>query len=174
MDSHNINLFPKGFARRAFMVAILWLLFAFFPGQTVIAKNAEHLFHPIIVKAASRHQVDPALIKAIIMAESGYDPDAVSKRGARGLMQLMPRTAKELGVKDSFDPEHNINGGVKYFKQLLDKFEGKVRLAVAAYNAGIRKVKKYGGIPPFKATRRYVRKVFKYYQHYKKQESGNA
>ncbi|MCD6224380.1 MAG: lytic transglycosylase domain-containing protein, partial [Deltaproteobacteria bacterium] len=101
--------------------------------------------------------------------ESGYNPKALSKKGARGLMQLMPRTAKWLGVVDSFNPEHNINGGVRYLKQLLKQFDGDVELALAAYNAGSRNVRQYNGVPPFKATKFYITKVFKYYDIYKKQ-----
>lgn len=126
-------------------------------------------FHPIIIEVAGRHEVDPALVRAIIMAESGYNPKAVSKRGAKGLMQLMPRTARSLGVEDIFDPEHNINAGVEYFKRLLNQFDGNVKLALAAYNAGSRKVKKYKGIPPFNATKIYIKKVFEYYEFYKEQ-----
>jgi len=121
------------------------------------------------MEVAGRHEMDPALIKAIIMAESGHNPKAVSKRGAKGLMQLMPLTAKSLGVEDVFDPEHNIKAGVVYFKKLLNQFNGDVKLALAAYNAGSRKVRKYKGIPPFRATRIYIRKVFKYYELYKEQ-----
>ncbi|MGD8982969.1 MAG: lytic transglycosylase domain-containing protein [Desulfobacteraceae bacterium] len=132
-------------------------------------KTKDKLFNPIIIEVAGRHEMDPALIKAIIMAESGHNPKAVSKRGAKGLMQLMPITAKSLGVKDVFNPEHNIKAGVFYFKKLLNQFNGDVKLALAAYNAGSRKVKKYKGIPPFKATRIYIRKVFKYYELYKEQ-----
>jgi len=124
-------------------------------------------YEKIIVKAANTHQIDPALIKAIIMAESRYNPTAVSKRGARGLMQLMPVTAKSLGVKDSFNPEDNINGGVMYFKRLLDRFDGDVTLALAAYNAGSRYVRKYGGVPPFRQTQTYIAKVFRYHKRYK-------
>ena len=124
-------------------------------------------FDPIITQAARQHQVDPALIKAIIMAESGYNPDALSKKGAQGLMQLMPNTAKWLGVKDSFNPEYNIHGGVKYFKRLLVQFDGDVELALAAYNAGSKRVRQYNGVPPFTATRYYITKVFKYYEYYK-------
>jgi soluble lytic murein transglycosylase-like protein len=131
--------------------------------------RSEKLYYPAIHEAADKYQVDPALIKAIIKAESGYNPEALSHRGAIGLMQLMPSTAKSLGVEDCFNPKHNINGGVKYFSQLLDRFNGNVRLALAAYNAGSRYVKKYRGIPPFKATRIYVKKVIEYYQNYKKQ-----
>jgi soluble lytic murein transglycosylase-like protein len=130
-------------------------------------KKAERLFHPIILNAASRYQVDPDLIKAIIMAESGYNPRAISKRGAKGLMQLMPKTAQALGVEDSFNPGQNISGGVRYFKQLVNQFDGDIKLALAAYNAGSSKVRYYRGIPPFKATKYYIKKVFKYYQLYK-------
>lgn len=133
----------------------------------VRGKQAEHLFRPIIMRVAHRHQVDPAMVKAIIMAESSFNPKAISRRGAAGLMQLMPNTAKSLGVIDVFDPENNINAGVLYFKRLLKEFRGDVKLALAAYNAGSRKVKEYQGIPPFKTTRIYIKKVFEYYRHYK-------
>jgi len=110
---------------------------------------------------------------AIIMAESSYNPKAISKKGAKGLMQLMPTTAKSLGVKDIFNPEHNINAGVRYFKKLLNQFNGDVELALAAYNAGSRKVREHRGIPPFGATKYYIKKVIKYYRHYKTQlDSG--
>jgi soluble lytic murein transglycosylase-like protein len=132
-------------------------------------KKAERVLHPIVIQAASRHQVDPALIKAIIMAESGYNTRAISKRGAKGLMQLMPATAHALGVEDAFNPKQNISGGVRYFKQLVVQFDGDVKLALAAYNAGSRNVRHYQGIPPFKATRYYIKKVFKYYEIYKDQ-----
>ncbi len=131
---------------------------------------ADTPFHNIIVQAADRHDVDPAIIKAIIKAESSYNPRAVSHCGAKGLMQLMPETAGTLGVENIFDPRHNIEGGTKYFRQLLDRFDGDTRLALAAYNAGIRKVLKYNGVPPFRATKNYIRKVLKYYQHYKASE----
>lgn len=130
-------------------------------------KKSVHKFHPIILEAADQYQIEAALIKAIIMAESGYNPWAISEKGAIGLMQLMPRTAESLGVEDIFDPEHNINAGVKYYKQLLEKFKGDVKLALAAYNAGAESVLKYQGIPPFKTTQYYVKKVFEYYQYYK-------
>ena len=134
----------------------------------IISRNsAERLFQPIVIKAANRHNVDPAMVMAIIMAESSYNPKAISKKGARGLMQLMPNTARSLGVKDSFNPEHNINAGVRYFKKLLNQFEGDVELALAAYNAGSRKVREHRGIPPFGATKVYVKKVIKYYKYYK-------
>jgi hypothetical protein len=121
-------------------------------------------FEEDILQAAQTYQVDPALIHAIIMAESSYNPRAVSHRGAQGLMQLMPTTAKWLGIEDSFDPAMNIDGGVRYFKRLLDRFDGDVKLALAAYNAGSRYVRKYGGVPPFKATRIYIKKVLHYHR----------
>ena len=129
----------------------------------------EHLFHPIIIQEANRHEVDPALVKAIIMAESGYNPNAISKKGAKGLMQLMPLTAQALGVEDAFNPKQNISGGVRYFKQLVNRFDGDVKLALAAYNAGSRKVRHYQGVPPYKSTHYYIEKVFKYYELYKDQ-----
>jgi len=131
--------------------------------------KSELLYHPIILQAADRYQVDPAIVKAIIMAESSFNPRAVSKKGAKGLMQLMPETAEEMGVKDIFNPEHNINGGVRYYKKLLQRFKGDVKLALAAYNAGLKKVKEHKGVPPFKSTRYYIKKVFEYYRYYKNQ-----
>ena len=131
--------------------------------------EGEGPYQSIINQTAHRHQVDPALVKAIIMAESGYNPKAISEKGAMGLMQLMPETAEALGVEDSFNPEHNIEGGVRYFKQLIIQFDGDVTLALAAYNAGSKTVRNYQGIPPFKATQFYIEKVFKYYLLYKHQ-----
>ena len=131
-------------------------------------------FHGIIVQVAGRYEVDPSLIRAIIFAESGYNPRAKSKKGARGLMQLMPSTAKSLGVEDIYDPEENIDGGVRYFRSLLDRFDGDVQLALAAYNAGSRHVRNYEGIPPFKATRRYIKKVLKFHEKFKMQKSAGA
>jgi len=129
----------------------------------------EKRYDPLIQQAADQYEVDPAMVKAIIMAESSFNPKAVSKWGARGLMQLMPVTARELGVKDSFNPEHNINGGVKYFSKLMNRFNGDVTLALAAYNAGTRKVLKFRGVPPYKETKNYIKKVIKYYKHYQGQ-----
>lgn len=129
-------------------------------------------FQRHVLRASQTYAVDAALIRAIIMAESSNNPKAVSHRGARGLMQLMPRTAKWLGVEDSFNPAHNIDGGVRYFRQLLDRF-GDEKLALAAYNAGSRHVRNYGGVPPFKATRQYIKKVLEYRQHYKNEMTRN-
>ena len=142
------------------------------PAPERVAPREPIPFHGIIVQVAGRYEVDPHLIRAIIFAESGYNPKAKSKKGAGGLMQLMPSTAKALGVQDIFDPEENIDGGVRYFRSLLDRFEGDVQLALAAYNAGSRYVRHYDGIPPFKATQRYIKKVLKFHEKFKKQKTA--
>jgi len=126
----------------------------------------ESLFFPIIIEAADKHDVDPALVKAIIMAESGYNPMATSKKGAVGLMQIMPQTATALGTEDMYNPVHNIDAGVEHLKKLLNQFGGDLELTLAAYNAGSSKVLEYQGIPPYGATRHFVRKVFEYYRYY--------
>lgn len=130
-------------------------------------KIPEKQFDSLILKAAHQYGIDPALVKAVIKAESGYDPKAVSRQGAKGLMQLMPKTAQALGVGDCFNPEYNINGGVKYLKGLLKRYDGDIQLTLAAYNAGMSNVKRYGGVPPFKETIYYIKKVFEYYDTYK-------
>lgn len=124
--------------------------------------------------AANTHQLDPALIRAVIHAESGFQPRAVSKQGARGLMQLMPATARELGVKNSFDSHSNILAGSAYLAKLLQNFNGDIRLASAAYNAGPSAVTKYAGIPPYAETKAYVKRVeilFKRYQQLARQQA---
>lgn len=123
-------------------------------------------FENIINSCALQYGVDKALVKAVIHAESGYNPTAVSRKGAKGLMQLMPKTAQDLKVADSFDPSDNIRGGVRYLKFLLDTFKGDESLALAAYNAGLTNVSRYGGIPPFEETRNYVSKVLSYKNSY--------
>jgi soluble lytic murein transglycosylase-like protein len=114
-----------------------------------------------ISEHARRQGVAEDLVRAVIQVESAFNANAVSHKGAMGLMQLMPATARELGVKNPFDPEQNISGGVKYLKQLLERYDNKVELALAAYNAGIGNVEKYGDVPPFKETRNYVDKITK-------------
>ncbi|MDR1395129.1 MAG: lytic transglycosylase domain-containing protein [Deltaproteobacteria bacterium] len=114
---------------------------------------------PFILKAAKRYQVDPVLITSIIKAESAFDPKAVSWAGARGLMQLMPKTAKLMGVTDSFDPEQNIMGGTRYIRLMLNRFSGNLTLAVAAYNSGPERVAKNMAVPDISETRNYVRTV---------------
>ena len=127
-------------------------------------------FEQLIRTCSDKYGVNPCLVKAVIHAESGYNPNAVSSKGASGLMQLMPSTAKSLKVADRFNPKDNVEGGVKYLRFLLDTFRGDVSLAVAAYNAGLSKVAKYGGIPPYNETRTYVNRVLSYMKSY--QESG--
>lgn len=118
-------------------------------------------FESLIADAATRHSVEPGLVRAVIRAESGFNPRAVSRAGAQGLMQLMPETARGLGVRDAFDPAQNIEGGTRYLRHLLDQF-GDTHLAIAAYNAGPGSVKRYGGVPPFPETQAYVRRVQSY------------
>lgn len=116
-------------------------------------------FNEIIIAAAQKHDVDAALVSAVIKAESDYNPRIVSHKGARGLMQLMPATAKRFGVTDSFDPEENIHAGTRYLRWLLKKFDGNADLAVAAYNAGEGNVWKYDGVPPFRETVNYINRI---------------
>jgi soluble lytic murein transglycosylase-like protein len=123
-------------------------------------------YSDFIDEAASKYGVDADLIKAVITAESGGNSRVVSKAGAIGLMQLMPSTARGLGVTNAFDPKQNIEGGAKYLKSLIDRFSD-IRLAIAGYNAGPGAVSKYGGIPPYSETRKYVERVTGLYADYK-------
>lgn len=120
-----------------------------------------------IDNAAQRYNVEPAFIRAIIHAESHFDVHAISKQGAQGLMQLMPTTAKSLGVNNAFIPQQNINGGVKHLSVLIKKYKGNKRLVTAAYNAGEGAVKKYDGIPPFEETQVYVERVAILHKRYR-------
>jgi soluble lytic murein transglycosylase-like protein len=124
-------------------------------------------YDTIIQKAQLKYGIEFSLIKAVIQAESGFNPRAVSKKGAKGLMQIMPDNYKALSVSDPFDPSQNIMGGTKYLKQLLKRYDAKLPLALAAYNAGPKAVDKYGRIPPYKETRTYVQKVMSLYNRYK-------
>src|SRR5574340_1291153 len=121
-------------------------------------------YHPIINKKAKENDVDPSLVTAVIKAESNGNPHAVSRKGAMGLMQLMPGTANDLQVKNPFDPEENIDGGTRYLRYLIERFNGNLTLALAAYNAGAKTVEKHGSVPPIAETKYYVRKVLALYK----------
>lgn len=125
-------------------------------------------YDAIISKASRHHGISFPLLKAIIKVESDFNPRAISKKGAKGLMQLMPENIKKLKIKNPFDPSENIMGGALYFKRLLERFDGKLQLTLAAYNAGPSQVDRYNRIPPFKETEDYIRKVMSYYYAYKK------
>jgi soluble lytic murein transglycosylase-like protein len=124
-------------------------------------------FEEIISEAATRHGLDPDLIRAIIQIESEWIPDARSSKGAIGLMQLMPETSSNLAVSNPFDPKANILGGTKYLSRLIERFRGNLVLALAAYNAGPEKVERFKGIPPYPETMRYVRNILKQWQEYR-------
>jgi soluble lytic murein transglycosylase len=119
----------------------------------------------LIGLTARENEVEPALVKAVIAAESNFDPEAVSRKGAQGLMQLMPVTATDLGVDDPLRPTENVRGGTRYLRLMLDRY-GDLERALAAYNAGPAAVDRYGGIPPYRETQDYVRRVLTYYRHY--------
>jgi soluble lytic murein transglycosylase len=135
-------------------------------GRFRLRRVPEHwLYDGLIGLTAREHQLQPALVKAVIAAESNFDPDAVSRRGAQGLMQLMPETAAALGVADPLHPTENIRAGARYLRLMIDRY-GDLERALAAYNAGPSAVDRYGGIPPYPETRDYVKRVLAYYRHY--------
>jgi soluble lytic murein transglycosylase-like protein len=141
-------------------------------GALLASKNRQFFrtdtsaYDSIIHQTAKRHRVDVALVKAIIHAESAFNPYATSHKGARGLMQLMPTTAAQYGIRDLYDPEKNIRAGVRHLKYLLKKYSHNNRLAIAAYNAGETAVKRYRGVPPYNETQTYVKKVLRYQRRY--------
>lgn len=138
-------------------------------GSTVLPKNNKTTVseykevHAIVTEKARKYDIDPSLVHAVIKAESNGNPYAVSRKGAMGLMQLMPVTANEMQVGNPFDPEENIDGGVKYLKYLIDKFNGDLVLALAAYNAGPKAVEKTGSVPHISETKQYIKRVLSLY-----------
>ncbi len=122
-------------------------------------------YHQIIYSKSRKYNIEPSLIKAVIKVESNWNSTAVSRKGAMGLMQLMPFTAKEMGVKNPLNPEENIEGGIRYLRYLLDKFNGDLTLALAAYNAGPKTIEKFRGIPPVPETQKYIKRVLSIYRN---------
>ncbi len=134
------------------------------PEAPRLPREDRRIYSREIAEAATRYAVPERLIWAVIRVESGFDPRAVSDRGAQGLMQLMPETASILGVRDVFNPRENIDGGVRHLRGLMVRFGNNLRLAIAAYNAGERAVVAYGGVPPYPETRQYVTRVMRFYR----------
>jgi len=141
-----------------------WMTRSFRPSAASPSAKASPEIDQMVEQTANRFKVDPGLVHAIIRVESGYDPQAVSSKGAMGLMQLVPATAQRFGVANPFDPKQNIEGGVNYLKHLLDLFGGDLPLSLAAYNAGEHTVQRSGGIPAIPETQNYVRKITSIYQ----------
>ena len=136
-------------------------------GPATVAANPANGYDEVIQDASSRHSLDADLIRAVIKAESDFNSNARSNKGAMGLMQLMPDTARLLNVPDAYNPYANIDGGVRYLKMLLGRYQGDVTLSLAAYNAGSGAVDKHGGIPPYAETREYVRRVLQFWDQYR-------
>jgi hypothetical protein len=134
--------------------------------QSAVSSSDETQYDNLIRREAERNNIDPALVKAVIKAESGYNSRDVSCKGACGLMQLMPKTAKGLGVKKIFSPQENIAAGTRFLRYMIDAFDGDLEMGLAAYNAGAGAVKKYGTVPPYKETKNYVNNVFRFYRRY--------
>jgi soluble lytic murein transglycosylase-like protein len=132
--------------------------------EEIAAAPAGSDLRALATAAARRHGLDPDLVLALVQVESAFRPDAISPKGAQGLTQLMPGTARELGVKDALDPAQNLDGGARYLRQLLTRYGGDVKRALAAYNAGPGAVDRHQGVPPFRETRQYVRRVLDRYQ----------
>ncbi len=140
----------------------------------VVDSAAPRTLEQMVADAARKYALPRSLVRAVARAESSLDPAAVSPKGARGVMQLMPATAKELGVDNAFDPAQNIDAGARLLRQLLEKYEGRVAEALAAYNAGPGAVAKHKGVPPYRETRGYIRKVVRDFENAEKQEAAGA
>ena len=136
------------------------------PSRSFRGKLFKNAYNSFIESAALTHGVASSLVKAVIHAESAFNPRAVSRKGARGLMQLMPGTANDMGVRNCFDPAQNIGGGARYLAFLLQRFDGNLKLAVAAYNAGPGAVEEFNGVPPYAETQSYVRRVLELKKRY--------
>ena len=141
------------------------------PGAPIEEATSTGPFEDIIREAAITYGVDPDLVRAVIRTESNFNPLAKSRAGAKGLMQLMPRLAKELGISDPFDPRENILGGTRLLRLNANRFKGDLVLTIAAYHAGPGAVEKYRGIPPYETTQQYVKMVLKHYYKFKSQGS---
>lgn len=150
-------------SKRILGAALLLAVLA--PGlAAATAADLKKLYAPIIKQVAGRHRIDPDLVHIVIRAESNYDAFAISSAGAMGLMQLMPSTALQYGVQNIFDPAQNIEGGVRYLKDLVKLYGGQTKLVLAAYNAGQEAVRRYKGIPPYPETRSYIAGIMKTYK----------
>lgn len=136
-------------------------------GPSAAVVGSPTTYDDLIRTTSDRHNVDPELVRAVIKVESDFNSVARSNKGAMGLMQLMPDTARLHNVLDSFNPTENVEGGVRHLRLLLDRFQGNLQLSLAAYNAGMKAVERYNGIPPFNETREYVRRVLSFYQSYR-------
>lgn len=132
-----------------------------------ISKLDSKQFDPIIADASKKYHLEAPLIKAVIKAESDFDPNAISHKGARGLMQIMPMNYRLLNVENPFDPHQSINAGARYLRDMLDRYNGKLNLSLAAYNAGPGAVDRHGGVPPYQETEEYIERVMRYYERYK-------
>ena len=135
--------------------------------QVFISKLDSNQFDPIISEASKKYGIEAPLIKAVIKAESDFDPNAISNKGARGLMQIMPMNYRLLNVENPFDPNQSIDGGARYLRDMLDRYNGSLNLSLAAYNAGPGAVDRYGGVPPYPETTDYIERVLRYYQRFK-------
>ena len=157
---------PSENAAGALAVSGFQRAFEVTPSKPAVEKSPG-LYEHYIRHASQKHRLDPELVKAVIKQESNFNRNDVSQKGAQGLMQLMPETARKLGVGDTFDPWENIHGGTLYLRMMLEHFNGNLEKALAAYNAGPGAVEKYGAIPPYRETQGYVRNVLNYYRMYR-------